>query len=123
MVGEVSRAQAQKALEAALAREIDTTHIHTHTQPHADTERSNCLQNTWDQSVQLFISRASQGSSAHGRDEIKGKPDMGLTQAIWGERPCQADIGRAPGKTVACREGPRGSSVLICPFPSSWPGL
>lgn len=110
-MGEVSQAPARKALGGALAREIDTTHTHTHT--HANTERSNCLQNTCDQSVQLFISRASRGSSAHGRDEIKGKPDTGLAQAIWGEGPCQADIGRAPGKTVACREGPRGSSVLV----------
>ena len=44
---------------------------------------------------------------------MKGKPDPGLAQAIWGEGPCQADTGRAPGKTVACREGPRGSSVLV----------
>lgn len=119
MVGKVSRAQARKALGAALAREIDTTHIHTHTQPHADTERSNCLQNTCDQSVQLIVSRASRGSSAHGRDEIKGKPDTGLAQAIRGERPCQASLAGPPARLSPAEKGLEALVSSSVPSPAA----
>lgn len=103
-VGEVAQAPARNALGGALARgdgQHAHAHAHTHRKIRPFTKRVTSR-------FKLLICRASKGSSAHGRDETKGKPGTGLAQT---------HTGRAPRKAVPCSEGPRCSSVLV-PVPS-----
>lgn len=116
-MGEGPQGPARNALEGALARG-DGRHTHMHTPCTQAQKDSTVYKMCVTSQFKLLIRSASKGSSAQGRDETKGKPGTGLAQTVWGEGPFRADIGRAPGKAVPCREEPRCSSVLI-PVPSA----